>query len=504
MRNFKHKGEPIRKPGIEIGDEIYFECSKTGPRAGRVRARGKHGCTIDCDGEQHKVRWEKVLGHKKRARKRYTILDEGEDGVIVQDAAGQRRYLSVPPNSGEDPLITKSFNIEGRLVMFTKADSGAPFAGRPGLTKKQIVDRTGRQQTKWVRTDKDQPEGRRRAAPDEQKRSDQEHQDPGKKPSVSAGDTVRFRAGDFEGEGQIVGTPGADGAHVKDSSGRIHQVRYDELEQSGAGTEDVPGNNQDSGALFSEADLAKLPAKVNQPVNTWEELVEKGTEGLAQFKEQLGKVAQVMGLRSDKRPDDITPEEWANDTGFLFIAPLKGEKRAREKVEADYDGDWSQLRDIVRATISVPTMANVKQALGHLKEAGVELAQKPKDRFAKPTAEGYRDLMMIVKLPNGMVAELQVHVKAMTLAKEEGHEHYNVSRSLQAKYGEDEPTDRWSDEDHESFYDALKAQKDIYGAAWQKASAAGSAATNQQQESSEKLLRKSLTYSKMIMLIRRL
>ena len=236
-----------------------------------------------------------------------------------------------------------------------------------------------------------------------------------------------------------------------------------------------PEQKAGSDVLFDQAYIDSLPEKINQPVNTWEDLVKHGTEGLAQFKEMMGKVQQSMGLKAGIKPEDVTPDQWENDDGFMFIAPLKGEKRAREKVQSDYvteehpDGDWSQLRDVVRGTISVPSMAHVKQAISHLQSVGISLAQKPKNRFEKPTGEGYRDLMTFVKLPNGMLAELQIHVKAMTLAKEKGHKDYEITRSLQGKYGEDEPSDKWHDDDHTKFYDALKRQKEIYGEAWNKA-----------------------------------
>ena len=251
--------------------------------------------------------------------------------------------------------------------------------------------------------------------------------------------------------------------------------------------------------------MAKLPDKVNQPAKTWEELVTKGTEGLNQFREQLGKVAEIMGLQSGKKPEDITPDEWESDKGFLFLAPLKGEKRAKEKVEADYGGDWSQLRDVVRATISVPGMANVTEALGHLKSVGIELAQKPKDRFAKPTDEGYRDLMTIVKLPNGMLAELQIHVKAMTLAKEKGHKDYETTRSLVAKYGEP-PSDKWDAGDKAKFEAAVQAQRDLYDTVWTKASGGSPESggkTTPEAGGAGKPMQKAMSSSKMIMLFRR-
>src|SRR5690606_3783157 len=101
----------------------------------------------------------------------------------------------------------------------------------------------------------------------------------------------------------------------------------------------------------------------------------------------------------------MLPEDWENERGYLFIGPLKKEDRAREKVEADYEGDWSQLRDMVRATIAVPMVTQLPKVLRELEAAGMELAQKPKNNLVKPLPGGYRDINMIIKLPNGMLAE---------------------------------------------------------------------------------------------------
>lgn len=501
--------QPVRKPGVEIGDHVYFEHAD-GPRSGRVAAHGKHGCTIDCDGEHHKIKWERVLGHKKRAQQRYSVIDEGEDGMIVQDAAGQRRFLSVPPDASEDQLVMKSFNSNGRIVLLVKSgESGTPFNGRPGLTKKQIVDRTGRKQTKWVRAQQEQQQNRKPAANDETA-GDRPHASDtsNEAPSIKAGDKVNFKAGDFEGSGEVVGTPGADGAHVKDASGRIHQVRHDEMNHSG-GQSDKDGAGDDAGkpqsadeiarALFDTSELEKLPAKAFQPVNSWEDLSAKAPEALAQFKSMLGDVAKTLGLETGKRPqsydfaqeeenrkaekegrkpetlgqdDYMLPEHWDNDKGFLFMGPLKGEKRAREKVEADYDGDWSQVRDMVRATIAVPMVTQLPKVLRELEAAGMTLAQKPKNNLVKPLPGGYRDINLIVKMPNGILAELQLHVKPMTLAKEKGHGPYEVSRSIEAKYkqkGLERDKDQWDPKDREEHDKAMAEQESIYGDAWAKA-----------------------------------
>lgn len=469
------------QPTAYVGDEVYFH--KAGaPLSGKVVATGRHGCTVEHGGEHHRLKWEHVAGHKKRAQQRYNVVDHGEDGMIVQDGAGKRRYLAMPNEAKEDPMVMKSSGQRPYLLFMKAAlvTGGAPPG--PGLSKKTMTDKNGVQTSRWVSV------GGSGAPP------------------AQRGQHVGFQNGQHRGHGEVAAA-GEHGVTVRDPEGGEHRVPHDKVTHhwDGEGAPDkAPHEEQSAGAnaaapgkLFSEQDLAALPDKVNQPAKSWEELVQKGTEGLAQFREQLGKVAQVMGLESGKKPEDITPDEWENDKGFLFLAPLKGEKRAREKVESDYKGDWSQLRDIVRATISVPGMSNVTQALSHLKSVGIELAQKPKDRFSKPTDEGYRDLMTIVKLPNGMLAELQIHVKAMTLAKEKGHKDYEVTRSLKAKNG-DKPVEQWDEADRAKFEDAVNAQKELYDTVWTKASGGG----NTGQKGDEKPMQKALTSSKMIMLFR--
>lgn len=447
----KPQKDPEPRGDVEVDDHLYVH-HQGQPCTGIVRAHGRHGVTVEIDGKHHPVKWEHVLGHKKRAAQTYSVIDHGEDGMLVQDAQGKRRYVAMPNESKEDPMVAKAFGQ--RPVLFVKA-AGAPPG--PGLQQKKVTDKNGVQTTKWVSVDKGGPPAQK-------------------------GQHVGFENGEHRGHGQVTAA-GQHGVTVRDQAGGEHRVHHEKITHhwDGDGAPDKSPHEQpeqDAGAkpggkgdaLFDPAKIEALPDKVNQPAKSWDELVQKGTEGLGQFKDIMGKVQQAMGLKTGMKPEDISPEQWESDESFMFIAPLKGEKRAKEKVEADYGGDWSQLRDIVRGTISVPTMGHVKQAIEHLQAAGLELAQKPKNRFEKPTPEGYRDLMTFVKLPNGMLAELQIHTKAMTLAKENGHKDYEITRTLQGKYGEPEPSDTWSDDDHSKFYDAVKRQKEIYDAAWSKAS----------------------------------
>jgi hypothetical protein len=85
------------------GDEVYFH--KAGqPVAGKVVCAGKHGCTVEHEGVQHRVKWEHVAGHKKRTPQRYRVIDQGVDGMIVADATGARRYVGIPPEARDERL----------------------------------------------------------------------------------------------------------------------------------------------------------------------------------------------------------------------------------------------------------------------------------------------------------------------------------------------------------------------------------------------------------------
>lgn len=95
------------------GDEVFFHHSGQ-PKCGKVLSTGKHGCTVEHDGKQHKLKWEHLAGHKKRAPQQYKVLDHGEDGMIVENQHGQRRFLSVPPEARAERLGLTPQQVSGK------------------------------------------------------------------------------------------------------------------------------------------------------------------------------------------------------------------------------------------------------------------------------------------------------------------------------------------------------------------------------------------------------
>ena len=228
--------------------------------------------------------------------------------------------------------------------------------------------------------------------------------------------------------------------------------------------------------LFMEDEIKGLNPKATQPFKDKGELYQKSAEALDHLKMWLnaGKgVCDKLGYQHmHGGMDDVN---WGQKGGMLFIAPLKGEKRAAEKVRDDYDGDWSKLCDVVRASVAVDTLEELHSTLHALKQSGLQLAKPPKDRFSKPTDVGYRDCLLNVKFPNGTIGELQLHVKPMLAAKEEGHKPYELIRSLEGKYKADEstgrrlkPAEEWADHDRYAYHQARRASLDIYHKSWRQ------------------------------------
>lgn len=114
------------------------------------------------------------------------------------------------------------------------------------------------------------------------------------------------------------------------------------------------------------------------------------------------------------------------------LANIKSRERAQAKVQNKLDNDASQLTDIVRASIVSHDIHNLMQAFALLKSDS-ELIQV-KNRFAAPKESGYRDLNLLVKLPQSqMIAEVQLHLADIAEIKS-GAEHqvYEQVQTIQA------------------------------------------------------------------------
>ena len=88
-------GSRRETPDVERGDQVYFRHA-SGPQAGKVLARGDKGVTLEHEGRRHRVLYADLLGHKVRVGLGAKLVDSGEDGFVVEDRAGRRRYIHDP------------------------------------------------------------------------------------------------------------------------------------------------------------------------------------------------------------------------------------------------------------------------------------------------------------------------------------------------------------------------------------------------------------------------
>lgn len=228
--------EPEPKPGVEVGDHLYVH-HKGQPCTGLVKSHGRHGVTVEIGGQHHKVKWEHVLGHKKRAPQRYSVIDHGEDGMLVADASGRRRFLATPNESKEDPMVAKSHG-QRPIMFFLKATDGAkPMGGKKSGAWKDAGD------------------------------------DP-----AQAGQHIGFQNGEHKGHGEVVAT-GKHGVTVKDKAGGEHRIKHEQVTHQWEG-DGAPDNSPHEEAEKQDEVLEQYDGKVPLPPELIAELLKQAAPEL--------------------------------------------------------------------------------------------------------------------------------------------------------------------------------------------------------------------------------
>ncbi|MGZ9897451.1 RelA/SpoT domain-containing protein [Shewanella gaetbuli] len=107
----------------------------------------------------------------------------------------------------------------------------------------------------------------------------------------------------------------------------------------------------------------------------------------------------------------------------------KSPQRAAQKVMNKFDGDASRITDLARGSLVADNVADLMASYQKLTET-TEIIQV-KNRFANPKASGYRDLNVLVKLPQSqMIVEVQLHLHSIAEIKS-GVDHANYEQIQQ-------------------------------------------------------------------------
>ncbi len=141
---------------------------------------------------------------------------------------------------------------------------------------------------------------------------------------------------------------------------------------------------------------------------------------------------EAYALAAEAKPSlDAFGERLAKQFGCEFkSAPLKGRKRAEEKLSAKYRGDVSQLQDLARCRLICDSLEQVDAIKKAVKEYTMPIREA--DRMDKPNERGYRDLKYVFPEKNGFAVEMQIQLNDFAQADKETHRHYEKIRSITA------------------------------------------------------------------------
>jgi len=149
------------------------------------------------------------------------------------------------------------------------------------------------------------------------------------------------------------------------------------------------------------------------------ELYLHAVEAYAKFSKVMNAIGQETGAKTE-------------------IAPLKKISRIFEKVLFDSKNRGmymcESITDVVRAMITARSMGQLAKIAMAILESEQIVILRVKDRFEKPSAGGWRDLMINFYMsgdPNQHVCEVQIVVEKMVVARKglEGHKNYARTRN---------------------------------------------------------------------------
>ena len=104
---------------------------------------------------------------------------------------------------------------------------------------------------------------------------------------------------------------------------------------------------------------------------------------------------------------------------FRHWSTILDKIRGKEKIEVLYDGDVRRLLDISRSALIFDDIDNLYYSLEDF-DSKIEIV-KFIDRFLNPTPEGYRDIKVWHKNPNGHIASIRFLASPILQVQEEAH-----------------------------------------------------------------------------------
>jgi len=173
----------------------------------------------------------------------------------------------------------------------------------------------------------------------------------------------------------------------------------------------TPKNMQEAMEITNAAG-SKFSTK--KPLQTREAFSTMRADAIAGFDELKSLTTEIAGKTGGK------PE---------FRDQLKGMNRSWEKIVDKYKSNPKGLIDIIASKIVYKDFKDVYAAVDVILKEKSDKVVFYSDRFLKPVESGYSDIIMSVKLTNGHVAELRLHLASIDAIFKKEHELYEIVRS---------------------------------------------------------------------------
>ncbi|MFC0508146.1 toxin glutamine deamidase domain-containing protein [Micromonospora costi] len=109
----------------------------------------------------------------------------------------------------------------------------------------------------------------------------------------------------------------------------------------------------------------------------------------------------------------------------------KAHRRVLDKL-VEYDNDASRLKDLAAAKLEFERLDDLYDTLHDLGGDPDVVVVEVKDRFLRPQPSGYRDVLLRLRMSNGHIAELRLHLDAVEEVAVWDHALYEIRRDLEA------------------------------------------------------------------------
>jgi hypothetical protein len=168
----------------------------------------------------------------------------------------------------------------------------------------------------------------------------------------------------------------------------------------------------------------------------------------------------------------VGQNELENITQFIALATgtntfssgVKSPLRALDKINSKLAGKSEKITDLARTSIvakDVPALIDAFELIDQQTQI-----LRIKNRFKTPGASGYRDISLLVRLPETkIIAEIQIHLEAFSVIKN-GDEHDNYQQIQQIERMQLTENRALSEIEQASINTLRKQSKQMYQNAW--------------------------------------